>query len=125
MENNQFDLDTEELQRQNTAPQGRFMPVHCPRCKSRNVKFLTEYHKCLWLRFFSGLFLIAAVTLCFLGIAASLSTKKSSGTPAEYEFGALCAVASLVFYTIRLYRESKTHIQCVCPDCGAVWIHIW
>lgn len=113
MENNQFDLG-----------QGRFIPVHCPHCKSKNIKFLPEYHKCLLLRILTTLLFSMACFFFFYGMAEALSLpNKDNNASSWYTIGAIFGVFAFILYSIRIVRESKTHVQCVCPDCGYVWIH--
>ncbi len=126
MDYNQLDLDLEELKKRNATPSGKYIPVHCPRCKSRSVKFLAEYHKCLWLRILTPLFFFIACCFLFYGMVESLFfvlSGQENDEAGKYILGCIFGIISFIFYSIRIYRESKTHVQCVCPDCGKVWIH--
>ena len=89
-------------------------PILCPRCRSWNLAFITEYHKCIWARIILlGLLTISAVSLVsfFTGKEDSLGIAFILLVPEAF-------LAILIFIT-----ESKTHVQCVCRDCGNVWLH--
>ena len=94
-------------------------PIICPNCDNRNITIITEYHKSLACR-------IVEVILLALIFWIAIEEIKSFFQSATLNIGpvlALFVIALVCTVIIRHYIESKTHIQCVCKDCGWVWIH--
>lgn len=90
-----------------------YTPITCPRCGSRELAFITEYHKSIRLRI-SLLFFIA-ITLLSIFLAFKY----------EDRFLTVCFIGCIfciVIYGRILYVESKTHTQGICKNCGKIWI---
>ena len=89
-------------------------PISCPYCNKRNIAFITEYHKCVWAK--SVQIFCALITILLLfGTRNNFDTMIGIGILGVSTYlGIQCYIS---------YVESKTHIQCICKECGYVWIH--
>lgn len=96
-----------------------FTPITCPHCKSREIAFVSEYHVSIVDRIIEILLLIAFIPLAIISIS-KITTGEAAGTPA------LLLVIVIVLYIIvrsnLQITESKTHVQCICKDCGHLWL---
>ena len=90
-------------------------PILCPHCKSRNIAFVTEYHKEIVLHIFA---FIAGILAVIFGINVFYGRNDSS-------IGVFIFFAAVfLFIEIAiLTSESKTHVECICKDCGHTWLH--
>lgn len=102
-------------------------PIICPRCGSRELAFVTEYHKAIKTR---ALELIAAIALCiaaFIYIPEILTLILTGESIPMLEDPVAGLVIMIGIYFIvklfRMYIESKTHVMAICKDCGATWLH--
>jgi hypothetical protein len=88
-------------------------PIICPHCDKRNIAIITEYHKANWAHCLQMLCILitAMLLLGYIGQEAFIGIAIAGGFVI---IGIQCYIA---------YVESKTHIQCICKDCGYVWIH--
>ena len=89
-------------------------PITCPNCQKRDIAFVTDIHKCLWGRLLQVFCLIIVVLLLFnypLGSEQFMITL------------IIGAIATMLIQSIIAYVESKTHVRCVCKDCGYMWVH--
>ena len=89
-------------------------PSSCPNCEKRNLAFITEYHKCIWGQS-AKMFLIIVFAMLIIGNINNIDTLIG-----------LSLLAAMVFCSLQAYIsyvESKTHVQCICKDCGYVWLH--
>ena len=86
-------------------------PITCPRCHSRELAFVTEYHKAIGTRivFF---FLLAITLFCFF------SSLQEGGLVVAIVLG----LVAFVVYICVLLEESKTHVQGICKNCGHLWL---
>lgn len=94
-------------------------PILCPHCGSKNIEFITEYHKFIALRIFS--IIVAAVF--FFSLIAFLDFHRDTD---KFNTAFYFMVASGILYCILLLfvwlGESKTHVQGICRDCGNIWL---
>lgn len=93
--------------------------VRCPRCGSLHIEFVTEYHKCVWLR------LIASALIVLIGIfAISYLADTILGIEDKGDMILLIftTMSYLLIQVAVYYTESKTHVQGVCRDCGNIWL---
>lgn len=88
-------------------------PIICPNCNKRNIAIITEYHKANWARCIQMFCILVTVILLINYIGRNTFTIIAIVGGISI-IGLQCYIA---------YIESKTHIQCVCKDCGWVWIH--
>lgn len=118
--------------------------ITCPRCGGTSIEFITEYHKCIWLKFFRNLLLILAVAsfalylFLFLQnmtdiIAAVVDTIEESITNTRnsnellgaYDIflyiSAALVVVSFAMQTVIYFAERRTHVQGICRSCGNIW----
>lgn len=100
-------------------------PIECPKCKSQNIAYLPDIHKCLGLRIFSYIVLTIGI-LIICGNAAN----KQVTTIDELFTLIINSIEQFIvpiffFIVIRIiiiFKENKTHVKCVCKDCGTIWI---
>ena len=122
-------------------------PITCPRCGSKEIAFVSEYHKAWGLRIIKFI-LIAIIIGLLISMLPNLLEKIStqaesygvidniqsgSGTPSNIEktnpinnkiaFLIISALGLFCVETTIQRTESKTHIQCICKDCGNHWLH--
>ena len=93
--------------------------VRCPRCGSLHIEFVTEYHKCVWLR------LIASALIILIGIfAISYLADTILGIEEKGDMILLIftTMSYLLIQVAVYYTESKTHVQGICRDCGNIWL---
>ena len=93
-------------------------PIACPRCGSRELAFVTEYHKSIFLRILERILL---VILLFVAISNFhyLFTTEYERFSDSILFVFICFAISSV---IRFLIESKTHVQVICKDCSNLWL---
>ena len=87
--------------------------IKCPHCKSREIAFVTEYHKALGARILQMILWIVLIPLLFLSI------EESDGIP-------MLILTAITIALIQIYiisTEASTNVQCICKDCGKKWIH--
>lgn len=97
-------------------PRENFTPIFCSRCGSLNLAFVTEYHKCLGARICQ--LLLAGIIL--FAVLTNIGSKEWDDVLIVSFF----SLALIFFIQIAIIiAESKTHVQCVCRDCGNVWLH--
>ena len=92
----------------------KFTPIMCPHCKSKNLAFVTEYHKSIGGRIVALILLAFTVLLAFLGI--------KQDNLAFIAVSAMFGFSVLLLVIFIIIAESKTHIQCICKDCGFDWL---
>lgn len=102
----------------NTNP--KYTAVVCPQCGSKNIEFVTEYHKCILARILSALFFVMAIIAAYFEITDLISNFESNGV------STFTLILSVFAYFITqcyiVFVESKTHVQGVCRDCGNIWL---
>lgn len=89
-------------------------PIVCPHCKSKELAFVSEAHKAIVARIFE-LIVIFLSAIIILYVAKDLD----SAVVLLITFAML--ILSLRIYIF--YTESKTHVQCICKECGNLWLH--
>ncbi len=118
--------------------------ITCPRCGGTSVEFITEYHKCIWLKFFRNLCLITAIaffvlylflflqgmTNIFAAVVKAIeesttSTRDPNKLLGNYDIflyiSAALVVVSFAMQTVIYFAERRTHVQGICRDCGNIW----
>ena len=105
-------------------PNPKFKPITCPRCGSRELAFVTEYHKAIGCRVFATLltgFLIVLFVIIF-GQTFTNATNPSDDVISTvfiaFLVGGILAIVKIAQHSI----ESQTHIQAICKDCGHLWL---
>lgn len=101
--------------------QPQIQPITCPRCGSRELAFVTEYHKTTYARLVCNIFL-AIIAIVFLTVdLPNLFSNTDSGEISLITYIA-CGMF-ILFIKIYIYLiESKTHVQSICKDCGNIWL---
>ena len=94
-------------------------PIECPECKSKNIAIITEYHKSIISRIIKSICLILLTVIVFNNLSAFLSNNEKL----PLSFTVILILILLLTDIIQQYIEGKTHIQCVCKDCGSFWLH--
>lgn len=94
-------------------------PIKCPRCKSKDITLLTEYHKSLICRILKTIFLAIITIIILTNIKNIFLENNISLTPLPF----ILIFAYIITEIAQQYIESKTNIQCVCKDCGFFWLH--
>ena len=93
--------------------------IRCPHCGSSYIEFVTEYHKCVAMRV---LCIIFAVIFVFVFVSHLFSMP--TGENREVSISLMC-ISGFFFaaFMIAIWiKESKTHVQGVCRDCGHIWL---
>ena len=104
--------------------QPQIQPITCPRCGSRELAFVTEYHKALFAKALSVVLILCIVfTFLFQDFENIFyiidNSKKNSPNILPY----IIYIIFLAFIKIFEYiTESRTHIQVICKDCGNQWL---
>lgn len=97
-----------------------YMPITCPYCGSREIAFVTEYHKCIGARIFFILLTAATIFIAYMNFQDSLR----GITPSEGLIALMFILAVFaIFLLIGVFvAESKTHVQAICKNCGTLWL---
>lgn len=107
----------------------RKYPITC-QCSSRNVEFTTEYHKCIWLRFFATILGVLPIVTLVTALLPLLSTLMTGGevdwpTVLQALIGNIGFIALTIGWAIMkiiiFFTEAKTHVVAICRDCGRIW----
>lgn len=94
-------------------------PIVCPRCKSKEISIITEYHKSIICRIVA-IVIIAIIFYLLRDNFKDILQGDSANT------GLIIPILFLALFITKIAQyliESKTNIQCVCKDCGYVWFH--
>lgn len=94
-------------------------PVKCPHCGSTHIEFVTEYHKCIWLRLLVAILVVIMSIFLVRYLIAEIGGADSSD---EMQRLVIFAVLYVLFQLAVWITESKTHIQGICRDCGNIWL---
>lgn len=90
-------------------------PITCPRCKSRELAFVTEYHKAIGTRLCFFFFLA-------LSLFCLLLSFQEKGAEGAITFTVAFGLFAIAMYICVLMEESKTHVQGICKNCGNLWL---
>lgn len=93
----------------------KFKPITCPCCGRHNLAYVSQYHKCIKERIISFILLFFLLLCCYTGFIKDDSISIIGVI--------ILAVLYICCHIKILITESKTHVQCVCKDCGRVWLH--
>lgn len=97
-------------------------PITCPRCGSTELAFVTHYKKELLLRIACLICAIISLFIFITNIAPSVFIPSSSLAPKDTISFFIFAVFAIIFWIGILLRESETHVQAVCKNCGNIWL---
>ena len=96
----------------------RIQPITCPRCGSRSLAFVTEYHKEIFLKIAQMI-----CTVLLIVIAVSDIDYLFSEHPERLVEETIPLIIFIGLFSIaRHLIESKTHVQAICKDCGNLWL---
>ena len=131
----------------------KFKPITCPKCNSTHLAIITEYHKSIACRIVEIVLIIVLIFVSFsyLGKLIALNFEQEQNTTISIELtedlqkientasppihttkdnedsdiGTIIMLTLFIgfFKITRYFIESKTHVQCVCRDCGKTWLH--
>lgn len=108
-------MDNPEM---NTNP--NYTPITCPNCGSREIAFVTEYHKCIVARIICAILTVLFFIIFFMNLQDVLKgITPSDGTKVITILSAFLSVCMLIGIFI---TESKTHVQAICKNCGNLWL---
>lgn len=101
-------------------------PITCPRCGSVRLSFVSEHHKEFGFKIVALLFITIA-TCCLMfqllpDLLAKVISAEKTLTAGTFAPTVVFAVAALVCQIIVIIRESSTHVQGICRDCGCIWL---
>ena len=98
--------------------------VVCPKCGSREVAFVTEYHKCIYLRIITLVLAVILIILLRFVCQKSIFDFFTSGVVdgSGYFFLFSFGIVILGLIIAIWIAESKTHVQGICRDCGHIWL---
>ena len=99
--------------------------ITCPKCGSRHLAFVTEYHKAIWCRLFAILFKAMIILLLFESAVIYIGEILTLESHPEFKnLPSLVTLGLLYgsFFLFYILIESKTHIQAICKDCGHYWL---
>lgn len=97
-------------------------PITCSMCGSRDIAYVAEYHRSIFLRFFSLVFLAIAIWLSANAIITLLGNPEAD-VSMSLGCGGICFIIFICFQIAIFFSEARTHVKCVCKDCGNVWLH--
>ena len=118
MENNQENSETSNTLSNTTNTVPNQIELRCPHCGSTHIEFVTEYHKCIWLRLICNAFLIIISILFVSYLANAIIGRDADG---ELPLIIFIGILYLLIQAVVFYTESKTHVQGVCRACGHIW----
>ena len=88
--------------------------VKCPHCESKNLAYVAEYHKVIGAR-------VLQLILGFIFFVVLISGIEDLEDISPILIILLVAILIVQLYILAV--ESRTHVKCVCKDCGKTWIH--
>lgn len=94
-------------------------PITCPRCGSTELAFVTHYKKEILLRVIC---LICAFVAFYAFVGHIFPAIITDRTPQFVPNFIIFAILALVFWIGALLRESETHVQAICKNCGNIWL---
>ena len=87
--------------------------IICPICGNEEIAFVSETHKCIGARMFQLVLVLTAIVITlYLGKLKYI--------------GGIALAVTIPILIIQGYIyciESRSHVQCICKDCGYVWLH--
>lgn len=105
-----------------------YQPITCPRCGSKELAFVTEYHKSILWRAISILCTVPFL-ICLGAIAMVIDQYGLSGINNSSEVIEPILIVIVIFLAIRcickvvlLFVETRTHVQAVCKNCGNLFL---
>lgn len=119
MENQENDGLDELVDKKIVLDNPNYKPIVCPRCGSRNIAFVTEYHKAIAAKVFLILF-VAALIINYGDMLIRGITFQNADASLLIEF--LLGAFALALTIYIFVEESKTHVQGICRNCGVLWL---
>ena len=107
--------DEEKLQDIST----QVKPITCPQCGSTELAFVTHYKKEIVLKIICLLCTFVALYAFAMHILPAIITDHS---PQFISIFIIFAILAIVFWIGALIRESETHVQAICKNCGHIWL---
>lgn len=102
----------------NTNPQ--FHPITCPNCGSREIAYVTEYHKCVLLKIINSIIVVIAIIQLFKSISSFFENTDDSTLNSFLLI--ILPVIYILIQIIIFFTESRTHVRAICKNCGNLWL---
>lgn len=95
-------------------------PIVCPVCGSREIAFITEYHKYIGLKIVNYILIGILAVFVYARIYDAMRNIESDA----FTTAIIIVLGILVigFQIGILIGESKTNVQAICRDCGNIWL---
>ena len=90
-------------------------PITCPHCRSKELAFVTEYHKAIGTR-------IAFIFIMGIALFCLFSTFGDNKIFGGIIYAVIFGLIAFIVYICVLLEESKTHVQGICKNCGHLWL---
>lgn len=94
-------------------------PITCPQCGSTELAFVTHYKKEIILKIICLLCTFVALYAFAMHILPAIITDHS---PQFIPIFIIFSILAIVFWIGALIRESETHVQAICKNCGHIWL---
>lgn len=107
-----------ENQNENQAISPKIVPITCPVCGSKNLVFVTEYHKAFGLKIVE--IILVAFFLAYFVIATIPELIRGSFAPDLIII--LLPILMISFRIMIVCIENRTHVKVICKDCGNIWL---
>lgn len=119
MENQENDGLDELVDNKVVSENPNYKPIVCPRCGSRSIAFVTEYHKAIVSKVF--LFILVFIMVFNYG---SILIRGITFQNADFSLviEILLGIFTLCLAIHIFIVESKTHVQGICRNCGNLWL---
>lgn len=119
MENQENDGLDELVDKKIVLENPNYKPIICPRCGSRNIAFVTEYHKAIAAKIILYLLAVVIIFNSVDMIVRGITTENADAS-LIVEIVLLLIAFGLAIRVI--IEESKTHVQGICRNCGVLWL---
>ena len=91
-------------------------PVICPKCGSKEIAIITDYHKCIWMKVITNCVIVAII------ISFTFELTKLNKGEFDYTIIVGLMIVYIALSIIIYFTESKTHAKAICRDCGHIWL---
>lgn len=94
-------------------------PITCPQCGSTELAFVTHYKKEIILKVICLLCTFIALYAFIMHIFPAIITDHS---PQFVSVFIIFTILAIIFWIGAFIRESETHVQAICKNCGNIWL---
>ena len=110
------------IEDQNPAYRPAKKPITCSKCGSTNLAYVSEAHRAIWWRFFAIIALALAASN-IIGSIISMMDNPNEDARAAFFVGLIFLIVYICMQLKIFFDEARSHVKCVCKDCGNVWLH--